>query len=157
MIENELTEVPGDMTRIEVRPIRVANHATISLTEAAGVLGIAVRGRTERPEQKAETPVKQSTKNKSAAKNTVADVRDDERPNINNESLMISLGDAAQMLGIHRTTAWAIHDRGDFPVPVIKVGGHWRVVRAQLQHFINTGERVTLPFNPVSDSTFAAR
>ena len=56
MIENELTEVPGDMTRIEVRPIRVANHATISLTEAAGVLGIAVRGRTERPEQKAETP-----------------------------------------------------------------------------------------------------
>ena len=101
--------------------------------------------------------MKQATKNKSAAKNTVADVRDDEKPNINNESLMISLGDAAQMLGIHRTTAWAIHDRGDFPVPVIKVGGHWRVVRAHLHHFINTGERVTLPFNPVSESTSTAR
>jgi len=58
--------------------------------------------------------VKQATKNKSAAKNTVADVRDDEKPNINNESLMISLGDAAQMLGIHRTTAWAIHDAAIF-------------------------------------------
>ena len=99
----------------------------------------------------------QATKNKSAAKNSVADVRDDEKPNISNESLMISLGDAAQMLGIHRMTAWAIHDRGDFPVPVIKVGGHWRVVRTHLHHFINTGETVTLPFNPVSNSTFTAR
>ena len=101
--------------------------------------------------------MKHATMSKSAAKNTVVDVRDDEKPNINNESLMISLGDAAQMLGIHRTTAWAIHDRGDFPVPVIKVGGHWRVVRVHLHHFINTGERVTLPFSPVSDSTFTAR
>jgi len=154
MNENELTKVRGATTQLEGRLIQVANRATITVAQAAGILGIAV---TERPEQKAETPVKQSTKNTSAAKNTVTDVRDDEKPNINNESLMISLGDAAQMLGIHRTTAWAIHDRGDFPVPVIKVGGHWRVVRAHLHHFINTGERVTLPINPVSDSTFAAR
>lgn len=101
--------------------------------------------------------VKHATMSKLSAKTAVVDVRDDEKPNINNESLMISLGDAAQMLGIHRTTAWAIHDRGDFPVPVIKVGGHWRVVRAHLHHFIYTGERVTLPFNPVSDSTLTAR
>jgi predicted DNA-binding transcriptional regulator AlpA len=101
--------------------------------------------------------VKQATKSKSAEENTDTDVRDDEKPNINNESLMISLGDAAQMLGIHRTTAWAIHDRGDFPVPVIKVGGHWRVVRAHLHHFIDTGERVTLPLEPVSNSTLTAR
>jgi predicted DNA-binding transcriptional regulator AlpA len=154
MNENDLTKVRGATTQLEGRSIQVANRATISLAEAAGILGIAV---TERPEQKAETPVKQSTKNKSAAKYTVADARDDEKPNISNQSLMISLGDAAQMLGIHRTTAWAIHDRGDFPVPVIKVGGHWRVVRAHLHHFINTGERVTLPFNPVSDSTSTAR
>ena len=100
--------------------------------------------------------MKRATKNKSAAMNAVADVRDDEKLNINKESLMISLSDAAQMLGIHRTTAWAIHDRGDFPVPVIKVGGHWRVVRAHLHHFISTGERVTLPFNPMSNSTSTA-
>jgi len=82
MIENELTEVPGDTTRIEVRTIRVANHATISLAEAAGVLGI------------------------------------------------------------HRTTAWSLHKRGDFPVPVLKIGSKLRVVRAHLQLFLETGEPV---------------
>jgi predicted DNA-binding transcriptional regulator AlpA len=104
-----------------------------------------------------EEPVKQSTKSKSGEENAVAFLREDEKPNVVSESLMISLGNAAQILGIHRTTAWAIHDRGDFPVPVIKVSGHWRVVRAHLHHFINTGEKVTLPFNPLSESSSAAR
>ena len=75
MIENELTRVPGDTTRIETR----TNHATISLAEAAAVLGI------------------------------------------------------------HRTTAWSLHKRGDFPVPVLKIGSSLRVVRAHLQLFLETG------------------
>jgi len=58
----------------------------------------------------------------------------------------ISLAEAAGVLGIHRTTAWSLHKRGDFPVPVLKIGSSLRVVRAHLQLFLETGEPVTLPF-----------
>ena len=56
MNKNELTKVRGATIQLEGRSIQVANRATINLAEAAGILGIAVRGCTERPEQKAETP-----------------------------------------------------------------------------------------------------
>jgi len=42
MIEREPTEAPRDAARLEGWPIQVANRATVSLAEAAGVLGIAV-------------------------------------------------------------------------------------------------------------------
>jgi len=100
---------------------------------------------------------KQSTKNKPTAQNTVADVRENETPSIDNESAMISLSEAAALLGIHRTTAWKLNERGEFPVPILKLGGSRRVVRAHLQRYFETGEKVTLPFKPTSDSTSIAR
>lgn len=54
----------------------------------------------------------------------------------------MSLAEAAQILGIHRTTAWSLHKRGAFPVPVLKVGSNLRVVKAHLQLFMETGEPV---------------
>ena len=54
----------------------------------------------------------------------------------------MSLAEAAEVLGIHRTTAWSLHKRGEFPVPVLKIGSNLRVVRAHLVLFMETGEPV---------------
>lgn len=54
----------------------------------------------------------------------------------------ISLAEAAEVLGIHRTTAWSLQKRGEFPVPVLKVGSSLRVVKAHFQQFMETGEPV---------------
>ena len=54
----------------------------------------------------------------------------------------MSLAEAAGALGVHRTTAWSLHKRGAFPVPVLKVGSNLRVVKAHLQQFLDTGEPV---------------
>ena len=55
----------------------------------------------------------------------------------------MSLADAAQILGIHRSTAWALYKRGELPVPVLKVGTSLRIVRAHVQQYLETGEKVT--------------
>ena len=57
-------------------------------------------------------------------------------------SITMSLAEVADVLGIHRTTAWSLHKRGELPVPVLKVGSNLRVVRAHLQLFLMTGEPV---------------
>lgn len=54
----------------------------------------------------------------------------------------MTLAEAAEVLGIHRTTAWSLHKRGEFPVPVLKIGSNLRVVKAHLQQFMETGEPV---------------
>ena len=64
----------------------------------------------------------------------------------------MSLAEAAVILHIHRTTAWELYRRGEFPVPVLKVGANLRVVKAHLQRFLDTGEPVTLPFRASDDS-----
>ena len=56
--------------------------------------------------------------------------------------LTMSLAEAAEVLGIHRTTAWSLQKRGEFPVPVLKIGSNLRVVRAHLLSFMETGEPV---------------
>jgi predicted DNA-binding transcriptional regulator AlpA len=58
------------------------------------------------------------------------------------ESLIMSLAEAAVILGIQRTTAWSLYKRGEFPAPVLKIGSNLRVVRAHLQLFLETGDRV---------------
>jgi len=55
----------------------------------------------------------------------------------------MSLADAAQVLGIHRSTAWALYKRGELPVPVLRVGTSLRIVRAHVQQYLETGEKVT--------------
>lgn len=58
-------------------------------------------------------------------------------------SITMSLAEVADVLGIHRTTAWSLHKRGELPVPVLKVGSNLRVIRAHLELFLETGEPVT--------------
>jgi predicted DNA-binding transcriptional regulator AlpA len=67
-------------------------------------------------------------------------------------SEMMSLSEAAVILDIHRTTAYGLYHRGEFPVPVLKVGANLRVVRVHLKQFLDTGEPVTLPFRAADDS-----
>jgi excisionase family DNA binding protein len=57
-------------------------------------------------------------------------------------SMTMSLAQAAEILGIHRTTAWSLHKRGEFPVPVLQLGSSLRVVRAHLEQYMSTGVRV---------------
>lgn len=64
----------------------------------------------------------------------------------------MSLAEAALILHIHRTTAWQLYRRGEFPVPVLKVGANLRIVKVHLQRFMDTGEPVTLPFRASDDS-----
>ena len=54
-------------------------------------------------------------------------------------STTISLAQAAEILGIHCTTARSLHKRGEFPVPVLKLGSALRVVRAHLELYMSTG------------------
>ncbi len=51
----------------------------------------------------------------------------------------VSLSQAAQILGIHRSTAWDLHKRGSFPVPVLKIGSRLRVSKVLLEGFLRTG------------------
>jgi len=52
----------------------------------------------------------------------------------------VSLVGAAQLLGIHRSTAWDLHRRGQFPVPVLRIGHGLRVAKVQLERFLSEGE-----------------
>ncbi len=48
----------------------------------------------------------------------------------------LSLAETAKVLGIHRSTAWDLYKRGEFPVPVLQIGHRLRVTKAQLQRYL---------------------
>lgn len=48
----------------------------------------------------------------------------------------VSLAEAAKVLGIHRSTAWDLYKRGQFPVPVLQIGHRLRVTKAQLRRYL---------------------
>ena len=48
----------------------------------------------------------------------------------------VSLAEAAMVLGIHRSTAWDLHKRGEFPVPVLEIGHKLRVTKLHLERFL---------------------
>lgn len=52
-------------------------------------------------------------------------------------SLLLSVAQAAELLGIHQTTAHALIRRGEFPVPVRKVGASYKVSRHLLEQWCN--------------------
>jgi Helix-turn-helix domain len=52
----------------------------------------------------------------------------------------LSFVEASRVLGIHRSTAWDLHRRGGFPVPVLRIGNRLRVTKAHLERFLLTGE-----------------
>jgi predicted DNA-binding transcriptional regulator AlpA len=70
----------------------------------------------------------------------------DEAPDFEQEKAVpatVGLAEAALILGIHKSTAWAFVQAGTFPVPVVRVGTRIRVVKVHIQQFLETGEPVT--------------
>lgn len=53
----------------------------------------------------------------------------------------VSLAQAAQVLGVHRSTAWELYRRGEFPLPVLKVGSRLRVAKVHLEAFLLGDDR----------------
>lgn len=51
----------------------------------------------------------------------------------------VSLADAARILGVHRSTAWELYRRGEFPIPVLRIGTRLRVSLVQLGRFLEGG------------------
>ena len=48
----------------------------------------------------------------------------------------VSLAEAAVVLGVHRSTAWDLYKRGEFPVPVLQIGHRLRVTKHHLQRYL---------------------
>ena len=55
---------------------------------------------------------------------------------IEQESPLISVQEAATLLRISRSTAYDLVKRGEFPVTVIRIGTQWRVNRVELEDLI---------------------
>jgi len=66
----------------------------------------------------------------------------------------ISLAEAALILGIHKSTAWALYQRGTFPVPALKVGTRIRVLKVHIHQFLETGKPVTFTTATASPVAF---
>lgn len=50
----------------------------------------------------------------------------------------VSLAQAAQVLGVHRSTAWELYRRDEFPLPVLVIGKRLRVVKVHLERYLLT-------------------
>lgn len=48
----------------------------------------------------------------------------------------VSLAEAATVLGVHRSTAWELYRRGQFPVPVLQIGRRLRVSKVHLERLL---------------------
>ncbi len=62
------------------------------------------------------------------------------RPHSRNEfgaKSLLSVDEAAIMLGVTRSTAYKAIAEGTFPVPIIRVGGRWRVSREALRRLLD--------------------
>jgi excisionase family DNA binding protein len=57
------------------------------------------------------------------------------------ETATLSLSEAAKVLGIHRSTAWDLYKRGQFPIRVLRVGGKLLVSKVLLRNFLLTGDQ----------------
>jgi hypothetical protein len=70
----------------------------------------------------------------------------------------IGLAEAALILGIHKSTAHALYQAGEFPVPIIRVRTRIRVVKVHILQFLETDESATfgtttakpVAFEPIS-------
>ncbi|MBK7324448.1 MAG: helix-turn-helix domain-containing protein [Candidatus Microthrix sp.] len=48
----------------------------------------------------------------------------------------LSLTEAAKVLGVHRSTAWELYKRDEFPVPVLQIGNRLRVTKHHLSRLL---------------------
>jgi excisionase family DNA binding protein len=55
------------------------------------------------------------------------------------EPLTLSLSEAAKVLGIGVSTAYRLCSRGEFPVPVLRIGGTVKVSTKRLQQYVDGG------------------
>jgi excisionase family DNA binding protein len=62
------------------------------------------------------------------------------------DSLMLTVAEAAELLGISAPTAYRLIDRGEFPVPVRKLGQRFRISRVQLERWA-AGDEPPAPAN----------
>jgi excisionase family DNA binding protein len=53
------------------------------------------------------------------------------------EPLTLSLSEAAKMLGIGVSTAYRLCSQGEFPVPVLRIGGTVKVSTKRLKQYVN--------------------
>ena len=53
-----------------------------------------------------------------------------------NPCATVSLAEASKLLGIHRSTAWELYKRGEFPVRVLKIGSRLRVTKHHLCQYL---------------------
>lgn len=51
----------------------------------------------------------------------------------------VSIAQACAELGIGTSTGYALAARGDFPVPVRKIGGTRKILKADLARYLETG------------------
>lgn len=51
----------------------------------------------------------------------------------------VSLAEAATVLGIHRSTAYELYRRGEFPVAVLRIETRLRVTKLQLERYLLGG------------------
>ena len=53
------------------------------------------------------------------------------------EPLTLSLSEAAKVLGIGVSTAYRLCSRGEFPVPVLRIGGTVKVSTKRLKQYVD--------------------
>lgn len=57
-------------------------------------------------------------------------------------SATVTLKEAAEIIGVHRTTLAAAARRGELPFPIIRIGARWRVCKAHLAEYLRTGRAI---------------
>ena len=55
------------------------------------------------------------------------------------ERAVLTMTEAAQVLGIDRSTAYELHKRGEFPVRVLTIGRRLKVPRVALDRYLSGG------------------
>ncbi|MFE4409082.1 helix-turn-helix domain-containing protein [Streptomyces sp. NPDC056821] len=57
---------------------------------------------------------------------------------------------AGRACGISRTTSYELARRGEFPVPLLRLGNQYRVRRSDLLDVLGIQDRVTAPAEPAT-------
>ena len=57
-------------------------------------------------------------------------------------SATVTLKEAAEIIGVHRTTLAAAIKRGELPFPVFRIGARTRIAKAHLAEYLRTGAPV---------------
>jgi excisionase family DNA binding protein len=59
------------------------------------------------------------------------------------EPLTLSMPEAAHLLGIGVSTAYRLTSRGEFPIPVLRIGGIVKVSSKRLHDYVEAGDETS--------------